>query len=390
MPRRTSGPLRRSLLYVTLVAIAALFLLPLGWMVTTSIKPVEQTLATPPTVLPRVTAAVVLEHLQAERAMAVLEAPGSAAAQAGLDEAIEHWRAVAADERALEETERAVMRLERLDGAPEQELAEARAAAETLRQRVEGELDRIPTLPTLAAIARDNYAGRTGPGGEVVVRGVLNDPVIDFMLYLRNTLVIVCLSTVGMVLSSAIVAYGFARVRWRGRGAVFTLVLATMMIPFPVLMGPLFVLFREVGWIGTFRPLWVPAWFGSAFNIFLLRQFYMGIPRDLDEAARIDGCSHWGIFWRIILPLSKPALAVVALFHFLFVWNDFLGPLIFLRDRDQFTLALGLQLYQSQAGNVPWNLLMAASTLVLLPVLAVFLLAQRSFVEGIAASGLKE
>ena len=136
-------------------------------------------------------------------------------------------------------------------------------------------------------------------------------------------------------------------------------------------------------------PLWVPAWFGGAFNIFMLRQFYMGIPRELDEAARIDGLGHWGIFWRVIVPLSKPALAVVALFHFVYVWNDFVGPLIYLHHRDTFTLALGLQLYQSQAGQTPWNLLMAASTLVILPVLLLFVLTQRTFVRGISAEGLK-
>lgn len=221
-------------------------------------------------------------------------------------------------------------------------------------------------------------------------REVWTDPAIDFPLYLRNTLVIALLSVAGMVVSSAVVAYGFARIRFRGRGAVFTLMLATMMIPFPVIMGPLYILFGELGWIGTLKPLWVPAWFANAFNVFLLRQFYMGIPRELDEAARIDGCGHWGIFWRIIVPLSMPALAVVALFHFIFVWNDFLGPLIFLTHRDQFTLALGLQLYQSKAGNTPWNLLMAASTMVAAPVLLLYLIAQRSFVHGLSAGGVKE
>jgi multiple sugar transport system permease protein len=221
-------------------------------------------------------------------------------------------------------------------------------------------------------------------------RDVWTDPAIDFPLYLRNTLVTALLSVAGMVLSSAIVAYGFARIRFRGRGAVFTLMLATMMIPFPVIMGPLYILFGELGWIGTLKPLWVPAWFANAFNVFLLRQFFMGIPRELDEAARIDGCGHWGIFWRIIVPLSMPALAVVALFHFIFVWNDFLGPLIFLTHRDQFTLALGLQLYQSKAGNTPWNLLMAASTMVAAPVLLLYLIAQRSFVHGLSAGGVKE
>jgi multiple sugar transport system permease protein len=219
---------------------------------------------------------------------------------------------------------------------------------------------------------------------------VWNDPAVTFPIYLRNTLIVASLSVVGMVLSSAIVAYGFARINWRGRSAMFTLMLATMMIPFPVIMGPLYLIFKELGWIGSLKPLWVPAWFGGAFNIFMLRQFYMGIPRELDEAARIDGCSHWGIFWRIIVPLSKPALAVVALFHFTYVWNDFLAPLIFLTHRDQFTLALGLQLYQSKAGNTPWHLLMAASTMVVAPVVILFLLAQRSFVEGLTAGGVKE
>ena len=234
-----------------------------------------------------------------------------------------------------------------------------------------------PASETLA-IAAKNY------------RDVWNDDSVTFPIYLRNTLIVAGLSVTGMVLSSAIVAYGFARVPWRGRRALFALVLATMMIPFPVLMAPLYVIFRDLGWIGSLKPLWIPAWFGGAFNIFLLRQFFMSIPRELDEAARIDGCTHWGIFWRIILPLSRPALAVVALFHFIYVWNDFLAPLIFLTHRDQFTLALGLQLYQSKAGNTPWNLLMAASTLVVAPVLVLFLLTQRTFVQGAAGEGLKE
>lgn len=220
-------------------------------------------------------------------------------------------------------------------------------------------------------------------------RAVWTDDSINFPLYLRNTIIVAILSVSGMVLSSAIVAYGFARVQWRLRGPLFVIVLATMMIPFPVLMTPLFVLFSELGWIGSLKPLWVPAWFGAGFNIFLLRQFYMGIPKELDEAARIDGCTHWGIFWRIILPLSRPALAVVALFHFMYVWNDFLAPMVFVVDRDQFTLALGLQLYQSKAGNTPWNLLMAASTLVAAPVLILFMATQRTFIRGLTDGGSK-
>ena len=165
--------------------------------------------------------------------------------------------------------------------------------------------------------------------------------------------------------------------------------LATMMIPFPVVMVPLFVMFREVGWIGTFAPLWVPAWFGNAFSIFLLRQFFMTLPRELDDAARIDGCGHLRNFFYIILPLSKPALLVVALLHFMFVWNDFLGPLVFLTHRDQFTLALGLQLYLSKLGQTPWNLLMSATAIMTAPVLLLFFIAQRTFVEGISTAGTK-
>jgi multiple sugar transport system permease protein len=246
-------------------------------------------------------------------------------------------------------------------------------------QAAGGGVSLLPDPPSLAAAqASENYAS------------VWNDDSINFPLYLRNTLVVAFLSVTGMVISSAVVAYGFSRVEWRGRGFFFTIVLATMMIPFPVLMAPLFVLFSKAGWIGTLKPLWVPAWFGGAFNIFLLRQFYRGIPRELDEAARLDGCSHWGIFWRVILPLSRPALAVVALFHFIYVWNDFLAPLIFLTHRDQFTLALGLQLYQSKAGNTPWNLLMAASTMVMAPVLLLFMVTQQTFVRGVSGDGLKE
>jgi len=221
-------------------------------------------------------------------------------------------------------------------------------------------------------------------------RGVLDSPTHDFPLYMQNSLKVALLSVLGMVLSSAVVAYGLSRIEWRGRTAVFIIVLATMMMPFTVIMAPQYLLFRQLGWIGTFRPLWAPAWFGGAFSIFLLRQFFMGIPRDLDEAARIDGCGHWRTFWLVIMPLSRPALAVVALFQFMGVWNDFAGPLVFLNHERMYTVALGLQMYQNQHGGVPWNLVMTASLLATLPVLVVFLLAQKSIVEGVATQGLKD
>jgi len=212
---------------------------------------------------------------------------------------------------------------------------------------------------------------------------------IPFLLYARNTLMVTLLCVAGSVCSNAVVAYAFARLRWPGRDAFFAVTLATMMVPFPVLMVPTFGLFKWLGWVGSFRPLWVPAFFGSAFSIFLLRQFFRTIPMELSEAAKIDGCSEVRIFTDVLLPLAKPALAVVALFTFMGTWNDFMGPMIYLSDQETFTLSLGLQAYQSQHGGTQWNLLMAAATVVILPVIVVFFFAQKMFIQGIATSGLK-
>ena len=210
-----------------------------------------------------------------------------------------------------------------------------------------------------------------------------------FLVYAINTIVLCALIVCGTVASNAVVAYSFARLRWPGRDLAFGVTIATMMVPFPVLMVPTFALFRHLEWIGTYRPLWVPAWFGSAFSIFLLRQFFRTIPFELTEAAKIDGASEWRIFRTIVLPLSKASLAVVALFAFMGAWNDFLGPLIYLLDQKTFTLSLGLQFYQSQNGGTSWNLLMAASAMVIAPVIILFFFTQRLFIQGIAITGLK-
>jgi len=210
-----------------------------------------------------------------------------------------------------------------------------------------------------------------------------------FLVYARNSIVLCALIVSGTVASNSIVAYSFARLRWPGRDLAFGVTLATMMVPFPVLMVPTFALFRHLDWIGTYRPLWVPAWFGSAFSIFLLRQFFRTIPFELTEAAKIDGASEWRIFRSIVLPLSKAAVAVVALFSFMGAWNDFLGPLIYLLDQKTFTLSLGLQFYQSQNGGTSWNLLMAASAMVIAPVIILFFFTQKLFIQGIAITGLK-
>jgi multiple sugar transport system permease protein len=210
-----------------------------------------------------------------------------------------------------------------------------------------------------------------------------------FWRYAGNSLFLCLMTVIGTVLSSSLVAYGFSRIEWKGRDKVFLILLATMMVPFPVIMVPTYNLFKHLGWIGTFRPLWVPAFFAGAFNVFLLRQFFLGLPQEMSEAARIDGCSELQIFYRIILPLCRPALLVVALFQFMFTWNDFLGPLIYLAEQKDFTLALGLQAFQSQQGGTAWHQLMAASTLVVLPVIILFFFTQRSFIEGIATTGGK-
>jgi len=211
---------------------------------------------------------------------------------------------------------------------------------------------------------------------------------ITFLTYLSNTLLVALLSVIGTLCSSSVVAYGLSRIQWKGRNTLFNVTLATMMVPFPVLMVPLYGVFRSMGWIGTLLPLWVPTFFGGAFNIFLLRQFFLTIPGELSDAARIDGCSEFGIFWRVILPLARPALSVVALFTFLNAWNDFLGPLIFLTEPETFTMALGLQQYRSQFGGSEWHLLMGASALLVMPIIVLFFFAQKTFIQGISTTGM--
>jgi multiple sugar transport system permease protein len=209
-----------------------------------------------------------------------------------------------------------------------------------------------------------------------------------FWLYTRNTLVICVLSVIGRVASSAMAAYGFSRVQWKWREPLFIVMLATIMLPAQATLLPIFLWFRTLGWNGTIAPLVVPAFFGHAFSIFLLRQFYRGIPAELSDAARLDGCTEWAIFWRIVAPLAKPALATVAMFAFMDAWTDFQGPLVYLHDENQFTLALGLQAFQGRHES-QWHLMMAAATLMTIPMIAVFAIAQKTFVKGISVGGVK-
>ena len=217
----------------------------------------------------------------------------------------------------------------------------------------------------------------------------------DFNLYLINTVFKYALPVaVGTVISSAIVAYGFARIRWPGRDILFSICLATMMVPYAVTMVSLFITFKQLGWINTYLPLVVPAYFGNPYYIFMLRQFFRSIPEELSDAARIDGASEFGILFRIILPLAKPALTVVALFTFMGAWNDYLGPLIYLNQQDQYTIALGIEnlrntIAQVGATKLAYPYLMAVSTIVTLPIFVAFFFAQRTFIEGISLTGLK-
>lgn len=218
---------------------------------------------------------------------------------------------------------------------------------------------------------------------------VLTNPNVNFVLLFWNTVIISSMATLGVIVSSSLVAYAFAKMNFMGRDRLFTVLLSTMMLPAIVTMIPTYFLFKELRWINTFLPLTVPAFFGGgAFNIFLLRQFFMGIPKELDEAAKIEGAGHWTIYSRIVMPLSGSALATVGIFCFIYNWRDFMGPLIYLNDPEKQTLEIGLSTYNSLRAE-QWHLLMAGSVMVTLPLVVLFLLGQRYFVKGMTLSGLK-
>jgi multiple sugar transport system permease protein len=222
----------------------------------------------------------------------------------------------------------------------------------------------------------------------------LSYPQRPFHLFFRNSLWYTFIGTLGTVVSSAFVAFGFSRVEWPWRDRLFVLVLATMMLPSQVTLIPRYVIFKQLGWLNTFKPLIVPTWLGSAFNIFLLRQFFMTIPRELDEAAILDGCDYFGILWRIIVPLAKPALVTVVAFSIVATWNAFLGPLLYLTNVKKYTVSVGLRILRNMAGDtggmMEFGVIMAASVMSLIPMLILFIAAQRYFVTGIAMTGLKE
>jgi len=217
--------------------------------------------------------------------------------------------------------------------------------------------------------------------------------IVPFGRFFLNSVRVVCLSTLGNVISATLVAYSFARFRWRGRDLIFAITLATMMLPAEVTLIPQYLLYKQLGWLNTIRPLWVPAWFGGgAFSIFLLRQFILTLPREFDEAATIDGANPFRILVAVLLPLMRPALATISVITFIGGWDDFMGPLIYLASPEQFTLALGLRYFSvthGQPGTPTLHLLMASCVMSTTPIVLLFFLAQRYFVQGIVMSGLK-
>ncbi len=365
---------------------AALFLIPLLWMASTALKPLDQTMSMPPTWIP--TASYLTQENQRTevKILQTIEEQSLLVKQTSSGETFLVSR---------DKVQNSQLQFESPDGT-------TKSVAVTVLQDIPASetapwmwVESIPTQEQQDAQTKPRRIAVLASAIETEVKprwdnfGKSVEAMGQFPTYLRNTLILCILTVIGTVVSSTLAAYGFSRIKWKGRNVIFLVVLATMMIPFPVVMVPLYSLFKSFGWIGTLKPLWVTTFFASAFNVFLLRQFFMTIPDDLAEAARIDGCGEFRIFWQITLPLTKPALIVVALFQFLATWNDFLGPLIYLTDQDDFTLALGLQFFQTQHGGTEWHYLMAASLLIVAPIILLFFVAQRHFIEGISMTGTK-
>ncbi len=212
---------------------------------------------------------------------------------------------------------------------------------------------------------------------------------VSFFTFLGNSIFVTVMQVAGVLFSSAIVAYGFAHLRWRGRNALFLIVISTMLLPYEVLMIPQYILFSKLNWINTFLPLIVPCFFGFPFYIFLLRQFFRSIPAELIEASRLDGASELRIFWQVVLPLAKPALAVVVLLQAVASWNDFLGPLLYLNDEKLYTLTLGMQYFHTSLYQVNVGAEAAYAIMIAIPVVIVFFFAQRQFMQGITLTGVK-
>jgi len=348
-PMHASQSTRLSAAHLALLAGSFLFLIPFAWLLSTSLKTDEEQAVFPPVWIPT-------QQVTSDR--------------------------VKGDDGKL-------AKLSRLkDGTEVAEIADLPSGEVKVRRLLAGELalDAPEETVKRSDLIKIRHVAPRWENYSEALEYLPNDTHYG-LVFLKNTLLLTVLSVFGTLLSSSLVAFSFARLRWPGRDALFVVLLATMMVPGAVTMMPQFLIFRGLGWIDTLRPLWVPAFFGSAFNIFLLRQFFMSIPTELEDAAKIDGCGPFGVYWRVMLPLVKPALAAIAILGVLGAWNNFQGPLIYLSSPENMPLAYALQLYQQQHGGEP-GLLMAASTLVILPIIVLFFFTQRYFIEGVSLTGL--
>lgn len=320
---------QKALLYVTLIAGAVLFLVPFVWMISTSLKTGDRVMVYPPEWIPR------------QMVFTYASPHGSVEVDPPL--------------------------VDNRDGKAQ--------------IRLPGTAD-VVWVPAASVSSRLRIAPQWGNYKETW-------RTVPFALFFKNTLILAVLVVLGTTLSASIVAFGFSRITFPGREALFMLMLSTMMLPGIVTMIPSYILFRELGWIDSLKPLWVPAFFGGgAFNVFLLRQFFRTIPKELDEAAIMDGASWWQVFWRVLLPLTGPAITTVALFAFIGAWKDFMGPLIYINSLEKQTLELGLQTFQTLYGT-HWELMMAGAVIVVLPLIVIFFLGQKVFIQGIVMTGLK-
>jgi multiple sugar transport system permease protein len=405
---RRGAAFRKGALHLILVAIGSLFVVPLIWMVSTSLKPLDQTMSLPPSWIPRANMATIgTDHLIVikkrqldEDSVLVVQRGGHDNGQRKLLPMVTDGAPTIVDGKAIvtfsrggrQEREPAPVSVEIVKECPRGHWYVVEWTPEYSKAREQGaqdlrwecvapeELSQVPhafwsNYPSALSRMRDPGAKHWHESG--------------FARYLLNTLWVCALSVIGSVVSCTLVAYAFAFLEFPGRNLLFAATLMVMMIPFPTTMVPLFEVFRGLDWVGTFKPLWTPAWFGGAFFIFLLRQFFLGLPKDLLDAARIDGCSELQVLWHVVVPLARPALAMVALFQFLGSWKDFMGPMLYLTDSSQFTLSVGLQTFQSQHGGTPWHLSMAASVMFSLPLIVLFLATRKMFVKGIAMTGIK-
>jgi len=336
MARRKTNPAKIAT-YAALILLGTIFILPFFWLLSTSFKPSSRIQQWPPDILP-------MQPVHARVA----------------GRSVDVYRDKHGAELAL---------IERLKGgmASVKPLSNTRATARTVKA------DDL-TQVVKPGLEWSNYS-----------RGLV---FIPFFAELRNTLIIALSCVLGTILSCSLVAYGLCKIEWKGRNLLFIILLSTMMLPAQVTMIPVFTIFVKLHWVDTFLPLIVPSFLGSAFFIFLLRQFFMGIPRELSEAAKLDGCSEFAIYRRIVMPLSKPALATVGLFTFMGAWNDFLNPLIYLLDESKYTLSLGLAMFTGQYGN-EYGMLMAVSAVFTLPIIVLFFFTQRTFIQGMTMSGIK-